>query len=342
MDEIMNREKELEVVTTAYFLVERISELERDKQQLQGSKPNKPKIPVEPQLETQTIKAEPYPDIQPGSIEFESKWKKIMVAAVFGPCILGSILSLIPIIRYFAWLVAIVGEVSGIIYGFKTKKSETEEKKRLEQESIERIRNSSEYIQKCKEIDEQNRLRQAQKDEELQKRYLQRYEEYKKSVYQYELDLKQYEEQELPEWNKDSMELSTVLENTKDALEAVYNKNIIPIQFRRIESLVYLATFLSTSQYDLRFAIENYNSYVAQRKQDQQISLQVAQLQIMKETLKNQQYSNWLLEQILDISEKSNNTLKSISNWQKADVSYRVYKEHKREKARKKARKAGR
>ena len=36
----MKREEELEIVTTAYFLEERISELKNDQRQLQAAKPN--------------------------------------------------------------------------------------------------------------------------------------------------------------------------------------------------------------------------------------------------------------------------------------------------------------
>ena len=118
----------------------------------------------------------------------------------------------------------------------------------------------------------------------------------------------------------------------------MYNKNIIPIQYRKLEALVYLATFLNTSQYDLKFAIENYNQYVIQRKQDKQITLQQAQLDVAKEIRNNTDYANWLDEQSLEIAENGNDILKSISNWQKADVSYRMYERHKAKKAAKRYR----
>ena len=81
----------------------------------------------------------------------------------------------------------------------------------------------------------------------------------------------------------------------------------------------------TTSKYDLKFAIENYNQYVSQCKQDRQIKLQEVQIQIAKETLENVQYANWLNEQVLDLSEQANDTLNNINNWQKADIAYRTY-----------------
>lgn len=124
---------------------------------------------------------------------------------------------------------------------------------------------------------------------------------------------------------KEDSALSLALADTQTALQEVYSSNIIPIQYRKLEVLVYLATFLNTSKYDLKFAIENYNQYVSQCKQDRQIKLQEVQIQIAKETLENVQYANWLNEQVLDLSEQANDTLNNINNWQKADIAYRTY-----------------
>ena len=324
----MKREEELEIVTTAYFLEERISELKNGQRQLQAAKPNKPQSPVEPQLERETINPLPYPDILPDEIEMTGRWKKLLIIAIVAGGVVTILGSAVGSITFLGTLLGLVGTIllwGGIIYAFKTRSEEKKEKKKLEAESIERKRNSVEYKEKCAEIDEQNQLRQIQKDKELHERYTVRYEDYKKSMQQYKEDVVDYEESILPLWQKEDSALSLALADTQTALQEVYSSNIIPIQYRKLEVLVYLATFLNTSKYDLKFAIENYNQYVSQCKQDRQIKLQEVQIQIAKETLENVQYANWLNEQVLDLSEQANDTLNNINNWQKADIAYRTY-----------------
>ena len=324
----MKREEELEIVTTAYFLEERINELKNDQQQLQAAKPNKPQSPVEPQLERETINPLPYPDILPDEIEMTRRWKKLLIIAIVAGGVVTTLGNAVGSITFLGTLLGLVGTIllwGGIIYAFKTRSEEKKEKKKLEAESIERKRNSVEYKDKCAEIDEQNQLSQIQKDKELHERYTVRYEDYKKSIQKYKEDVVDYEENTLPLWQKEDSALSLALADTQTALQEVYSSNIIPIQYRKLEVLVYLATFLNTSKYDLKFAIENYNQYVSQCKQDRQIKLQEVQIQIAKETLGNVQYANWLNEQVLDLSEQANDTLNNINNWQKADIAYRTY-----------------
>lgn len=338
----MSREEELEVVTTAYFLEERISELQRDKEQLYDNKPHKPTKPTMPKEPAQPEKVEisplPYPTITPDQIQMPGKWKRVLIVSL----IVATVAQVIP---FIGMLISLILYIGGIYYTIKIYRQERAEKKRLQAESVERIRNSAEYREKCQEIDEQNRIRQAQKDEEIHNKYVQRYAEYQMAMQQYEENTKQYdadvrvyEEEQIPEWKEERESLRTAMDDTQNTLQEVYNRNIIPVQYRKLEALVYLAVFLNTSQYDLKFAIENYNQYIIQRKQDRQIDLQEAQLQIARETLSNQQYANWLHEQSIEMSEQGNKTLKSISNWQKADISYRMYEKYKNRKARKKSR----
>ncbi len=71
--------------------------------------------------------------------------------------------------------------------------------------------------------------------------------------------------------------------------------------------------------------IERYDTYVLQYQQREQISLAQAQLMVMREVSKNQQYSVWLNEQMVELTEQGNKTLRSISTWQKADMALRAY-----------------
>lgn len=342
----MDRKQELEVVTTSYFLEERLSELKKDREELRNQKPRKPVEPSEPNLEQEKVPVIPYPAITPDKVEMPGNWKKILLISfgvMFISNFLGSIIVGLPFIGGIGWLLVLFGTfvpLGGIVLTIKTYRKEKKEKKDLEESSIIKKKNSVEYKEKCAEIDEENRKNQAQRDQELHERYLRRYAQYEENMKQYKADVENYEQVLIPEWNEEDNALITVMNNTHDALQEVYSKNIIPIQYRKLEALVYLATFLNTSEYDLKFAIENYNQYVSQCKQDTQISLQQIQIRIMRETLSNQQYANWLHEQVLDMSEQANDTLKSISNWQKADVSYRTYEQIKANRARKKAMKS--
>lgn len=339
----MEREKELEIVTTSYFLEERLAELRNDRDDLHKQKPRKPIEPQKPNLEKEKVSIVPYPVVTPDKVEMPGNWKKMLIVSFASSIIcnfLGQIIAGIPFIGMLSGLVILAGMfacLGGIVMTIKVYRKEKQEKKDLEEASVIRKKNSVEYKNKCTEIDEENRKNQAQKDQELHERYLKRYARYEEDMKKYESDVENYEQILLPEWDKEDLALITAMNDTNDALKEVYNKNIIPVQYRKLEALVYLATFLNTSEYDLKFAIENYNQYVSQCKQDMQISLQQIQIRIMRETLANQQYANWLQEQVLDMSEQANDTLKSISNWQKADVAYRTYEQIKANRARKKA-----
>lgn len=343
----MDRKQELEVVTTSYFLEERLSELKKDREELRNQKPRKPVEPSEPHLEKEEVSPIPYPDEEPDNIEMSGNWKKILILSFVAPVILGIIAWILVHIPFIGGMLSVLisalGTVAfwgGIVMTVKEYRRARKEKKSLEEASVIRKKNSDEYKQKCAEIDEENKKRQAKKDQELHDKYVKRYAQYEENMKQYKADVENYEQVLIPEWNEEDNALITVMNDTHDALQEVYSRNIIPIQYRKLEALVYLATFLNTSEYDLKFAIENYNQYVSQCKQDTQISLQQIQIRIMRETLSNQQYANWLHEQVLDMSEQANDTLKSISNWQKADVAYRTYEQIKANRARKKAMKS--
>src|SRR5699024_10362277 len=214
----MKREEELEIVTTAYFLEERIYELKNDQRQLQAAKPDKPQSPVEPQLERETINPLPYPDILPDEIEMTGRWKKLLIIAIVAGGVVTILGSAVGSITFLGTLLGLVGTIllwGGIIYAFKTRSEEKKEKKKLEAESIERKSNSVEYKEKCAEIDEQNQLRQIQKDKELHERYTVRYEDYKKSMQQYKEDVVDYEESILPLWQKEDSALSLALADTQ-------------------------------------------------------------------------------------------------------------------------------
>lgn len=336
----MNKEIELEVTKSAFFLEDKIAKLENDNKRIRTNRPKEPALPIEPQPEQQKVQLLPYPPINPIVNMAKGWWKKGVI--VYGIGIIGVIISVILSSAsgdFLAFIGTIFYFISGlampggtIVILLELKKA-YDAKKKLKAQYTEDIRSSAEYIRSCAEIDEQNRQRQAQLDNDLHDRYTQRYEDYKKAMLQYEADVKHHKDVEIPEWTEDLTILDTALTDAKNALQELYERNIIPFQYRNISALLYLALFLGTSEYDLKTAIERYDTYVMQLQQREQIDVAKAQAQLAAEQLQNQQYANWLNEQLVDLNEKGNNTLKSISNWQKADVSVRMWDRHQRQKA---------
>lgn len=101
--------------------------------------------------------------------------------------------------------------------------------------------------------------------------------------------------------------------------------------------MLYLAVFMGTSDFDLKYAIERYDTSVMLTAQREQIDLARAQVALANEAIQNQEYANWLNEQTLNMAEQGNEILKSIDNWQKADIAIREYRRFKARRAAKKA-----
>lgn len=207
----------------------------------------------------------------------------------------------------------------------------------LTAQRTEEIRNSPEYIQKCREIDEQNQQNQAQLDKELHEKYLRRYEQYKADMKTYEQDVVVYNEETYPQWKEEEQAIETALSDTKAALKEVYSRNVLPAQYRNRAAVLYLAVFMGTSDFDLKYAIERYDTSVMLTAQREQIDLARAQVALANEAIQNQEYANWLNEQTLNMAEQGNEILKSIDNWQKADIAIREYRRFKARRAAKKA-----
>ena len=208
-----------------------------------------------------------------------------------------------------------------------------EKKKEITVKLAEETKCSAEYKRSCEEVDEQNRQRQAQLDKELHDDYMQRCEEYSRKCEEHNTAMQKYEEEciyhkdtEIPEWSNELTVLGTSLTETKSALKELYNKNIIPMKYRNRPALLWLATYIGTSQYDLQEAISRFDADVMQLMNMRQIKLAEAQLRVAQESLQNQQYANWLNEQLVELNEQGNKTLKSIDNWQKGDICLREYR----------------
>ena len=162
------------------------------------------------------------------------------------------------------------------VYILFKKYSEYSEIKRAD---IERIKNTKEYKIKCEEIDKKNSENQANSDAE-----------YEKLLADYQKKLKEYENIIIPQYQKDfsiwrenhNKEIESTqctINQARSELVDIYEETkILPIQYRKIETIKYIYEMVSTSDYDVKEAINKYD--------------QMLQRQLETERLREQQIAN--------------------------------------------------
>lgn len=352
-------DEEFNVVRTAYFLEDRIRSLRVDKSHICNRKPSLPEEPIKPKAVFERAKVIPYPEIHstldveseiplPNLIDYLQTGLYIFIACIVGfvcyRVLANSVFSVIMIlISHLIGAVSMIGVYVAIFFALKgllewhkdKKQIQTNQKIALDAD-IERIRSSEAYQLQCRKIDEENRNNQEYLDRKHEEDYNRAMEEYRMAYLKYTEALDFYRTKELPAWNAEIAEIDDTIAETENTLRKVYDTNIIPLGYRNISALSYLAAFLSTSHYDLKFAIERYDKEADHIKQDRLITMAEAQLEVSRSILNNQQYSVWLTEQLAEMSAYGNDMLKSIDVWQKADILFRTYHQHKIDKENKK------
>lgn len=321
----MTREKELEVVTTAYFLEKNLAQLQEDEENILELCPE---TPEEPKLSEIVIIKPDYPEIDTSKVVVPKIWKILIwvgIILILMPVFLISKVDDFPMIVSFFGIM-FYGGIGLIVFSCIKKKKE---KKRLIEKYIEEVKKSPEYISKCREIDEtyERDCKNLEKSKQ---------EKYQNDLKEYEKYKKEYENSLYPQWVKEANALDLSLADTKKALDKVYQTNIIPGKYRNLSALTFLSSFLGTSNYDLRFAIERYDKEVDQIIARKNCEYSAALTDLTQQVLREQQYTNYLNEQYVSIAEQGNKTLESISDWQKADLAIREYR---RIKSRRNARK---
>lgn len=155
-------------------------------------------------------------------------------------------LAIIPSLVFWPWI---------LIYYFKFYKND-------QKEDIERICNSEEYKAQCAKLDAEFDKQQEAANQK------------------YEAEKKTYETETLPayqkafdEWtsqhNEKIEQVKKDLENVQANLSRIYEETkIIPMQYRKIEILQYIYDLISTSDYDVKQAIDIYDRN-EQRKLDE-------------------------------------------------------------------------
>jgi hypothetical protein len=320
----VTREQELEVTKSAFFLEDTLQTLFDESMELQRNKPQEPKPPKEPVIEQATIDSIPYPDIDVSSTRFRGgKWLLLIVGAfLIIPFIAINVGVLYGLIAIACFPISIVLAVRD--YYKKTN---------LTVQRMSDISNSAEYIQACTVIDEQNRQQQAQLDKELHDIYLQNYDEYQKATQKYNNDIKYYNEVAMPEWFEETSILNTAMIDAGNSLDELYGRNIIPDPYRNHSALLWLSTYIGTSQFNLKDAVVQYELNITRLTTQEHLEVAKAHLHLSNQILQNQQYANWLHEQQIELTEQGNATLRSISNWQKADIGLREYRRFKANRA---------
>lgn len=310
----IEKKQEAEVVTTAYFLEKNIDQLKQEQRELNARRPREPAAPQRPRRREAKITPIPYPPVD-GTVKFPMIFLKGFLIC----CALAVIGSLFPRLS-FILPIAYIGNVFWwLMIGWFFAR------KKIQRTREERIRTSSEYQIQCREIDEENRKNQERLDEEMEAKYLADCEQYNIALQKHQDDIRRYQEEILPAWSEEAEVLQTALKDAQTALQELYDRRVIPAQYRNIPALMYLSTFIATSNYDLKFAIQRYDEYVGQCQRRLNNDLAAAQLVVMREVSQNQQYNAWLTGQTNEILERGNATLHSINSWQKADLAIRTY-----------------
>lgn len=170
------------------------------------------------------------------------------------------VLAFVPSLCFLPWF---------IIYYFSIYKPQRDA-------DIERIRNSEEYKAEIKFLDYKFDVQQ----EEFDQQYANEKEEYETET------LPNYT-RELNEWNEQRRaDIETLKNDRRSArkrLNSIYtNTKIVPVQYRTIDALQHIYDVVSTSNFDVTYAISNYDMY-------RQYSLEQARLQ-------EQRYANQLAD----------------------------------------------
>lgn len=120
-------------------------------------------------------------------------------------------------------------------------------------EDTERIRNSEAYKQQCAAIDRDIAEKQAKSDTEYEAA-LQNYNTV--TIPQYQKELEAWKEQH----QKQILETKSALSEARAALTEHYeNTKILPMQYRKIETIQYIYDMISSSDYNVKQAIDLYD-----------------------------------------------------------------------------------
>lgn len=165
---------------------------------------------------------------------------------------------------------------------------------------IESIRNSEEYKAECARLDS---MYDAQ-EQEFKQTYAEEKEKYDTET------LPRYNE-ELNAWNikkeEELLKLKTNIKNESARLSSIYESTrIVPMQYRNVEALQFIYNLVSTSDYDVTYAINSYETHrqraleeaklqeqqLANELADEQAKLLAEQNQIAEKARRDAKFAN--------------------------------------------------
>lgn len=346
----MNKEQELENVNAAFFLETRIVALSQKAEELIAAQPQEPIQPQKPKMEAPSSATISYPTISPNRERVPWQyWMAgtclicLIVFLIFNNTVLAEILqqfdyqllsstsysrysstsraigfasTLLPI---FVSVILIAAAIILFRRGSKLKRARAVKEQ-------EKLKKSSDYLARCHSIDLINQKDKEVRQQEAQKEYQKKLENYEKVIFPlYRSQVKVFKEVTLPSWKEELATLHEALSATISARDELYDLNVIPGKYRNLEALTFISAFMGTSQYDLKFAIERYDKDIDQIIARAQLDVATAQLELTREILSEVQYANYLNELLLDEAQQSNKTLKSIKNWTIANTAMHAY-----------------
>ncbi len=280
----MEHEKQVEVVKQALELETQIQVLEQF-------------LPEE--------RAETYAEPEPPPVRQEAHYTeppirhgcKVNWLLMLGPAGITLALSTFSNSAFLVWMLALTLFVWVPVYYFALYRKQ-------KAATIERIRNSAEYQQQCTAA----RMATNRQQQEFDEAYTKAKEEYDSVLLpRYQAARSAWEAEHQAQIRKEEQELT----QAKKELAALYGETrIVPAQYRRVDALQYIYDMISTSDYDVRQAIEYFDK-------SQQRALEEMRLQ-------EQQQANALaMEQLerLGLKEWAHHMPNELSGGQKQRVA---------------------
>lgn len=249
----MDREDQLKIVQAAHELEVQLERLNNQKRKKQNETYNvsKPKPP-----ERKEFKAE-YPGIES---DIKYPFKKLgVIELILVLIVIIGITGIIPeSIGIFAGYVMVIVPIVLAVMTSKERKRD-----------IERIKNSNDYIEKCKTIDKEISEKQKAEDK--------RYDE-ALCIYNMKTIPEYNEKKRIWKEDKDKViaEIAKKISEKENRLGILYNSKIIPKGYRNIEALDYMEEMMESSTFDIKEAIASYDSYMARQLDEQRIAEQQA------------------------------------------------------------------
>ena len=254
----MSNKNQVEAVEKALGYMQSVEQAKREIEELDRQKDSS-------QPKKREIKKEPYP-----VVKSEMRFGKTFLVFV----LLGIVISFIGIgvESAFLFVISCLWLPAALVYYFKVYKPRKDSEE-------ERIRTSPEYVNACREIDRyyEERVRMAEK------RFAEDQKEYNEKILpgiQNEIDSRK------SLINSCDIELTKLLDSTK----------LIPLQYQNIPALQFLYDVMSTSEYDIKEAIDLYEKNQARIREEEAMRLQAEANAIENAKVDALEESNYIAE----------------------------------------------